>query len=146
MHLSKILCPLDFSVAAAAVVAYAATLASATGAELCLLHVQEAQLALSGHAPGQVPDAATELARYQLLAQQAGAGRVTTQLRQGDADREIVRAAQTSGTDLIIIGSHGQTGLTRFLMGNTAEHVVRHAPCATLLVKPQGTAALRQSA
>ncbi|QIX61726.1 universal stress protein [Hymenobacter lutimineralis] len=144
MHLSKILCPLDFSGAAVPLLAYAAAMAEATGAELCLLHVQEPQLALNGSMP--VPDAALELARYRLLAEQAGARRVTTQLCQGDADREIVRVAQRSGADLIVIGSHGHTGLTRFLMGNTAEHVVRHAPCATLLVKPHGDAAYRQSA
>ena len=143
MHLSKILCPLDFSAASAPLLAYAAALAGATGAELCLLHVQEPQPALSD---AEVPEAAVELARYQLLAEQAGVARVTTRLRRGEASCEIVREARQAATDLIVIGSHGQTGLTRFLMGNTAEHVVRTAPCATLLVKPQGDKAYRQSA
>jgi universal stress protein A len=67
-------------------------------------------------------------------------------LRQGEAAREIVREAQEAAADLVVIGSHGQTGLTRFLMGNTAEQVVRTAPCATLLVKPQSDARFRQSA
>jgi nucleotide-binding universal stress UspA family protein len=143
MHLSKILCPLDFSVASGPLLAYATALAGATGAELCLLHVQEPQPALS---EAEVSEAAVELARYQLLAEQAGAARVTTRLRSGEACCEIVREAQEAATDLIVIGSHGQTGLTRFLMGNTAEHVVRTAPCATLLVKPQADAKYQQSA
>ncbi|RTQ53696.1 universal stress protein [Hymenobacter gummosus] len=144
MHLSKILCPLDFSAASGPLLAYATALAGATGAELCLLHVQEPQPALSEAA--DVPEAAVELARYQLTAQQAGAARISTRLRRGEASCEIVREAQEQGADLIVIGSHGQTGLTRFLMGNTAEHVVRTAPCATLLVKPQADKAYRQSA
>ncbi|OON70754.1 universal stress protein [Hymenobacter sp. CRA2] len=143
MHLSKILCPLDFSAASGPLVAYAAALAGATGAELCLLHVQEPQPVLSD---ADLPEAALELARYQLITEQAGAPRVTTRLRQGEASCEITREARDGGFDLIVIGSHGQTGLTRFLMGNTAEHVVRTALCATLLVKPQGDAAYRQSA
>ncbi|GAB3827633.1 universal stress protein [Hymenobacter jeollabukensis] len=143
MHLSKILCPLDFSAASGPLLAYATALAGATGAELCLLHVQEPQPALSD---ADVPEAAMELARYQVLAEQAGAARVTTRLRRGEASVEIVGEARDAATDLIVIGSHGQTGLTRFLMGNTAEHVVRIAPCATLLVKPQADAAYRQSA
>ncbi|GAB2946872.1 universal stress protein [Hymenobacter coalescens] len=142
MHLSKILCPLDFSVAAGLVVAYAAALAGATGAELRLLHVQELPPVLSD----DDADAAAALARYQAVAQQAGAPHVTTQLRHGEAAVEIVREAQQAAADLIVIGSHGQTGLARFLMGNTAEHVVRSAPCATLLVKPQGASPHRQSA
>jgi nucleotide-binding universal stress UspA family protein len=143
MHLSKILCPLDFSAASGPLLAYAAALAGATGAELSLLHVQELQPALS---EAEVPGAAVELARYQLLAEQAGAPHVTIRLRRGEASCEIVREAQQQQHDLIVIGAHGQTGLTRFLMGNTAEHVVRTAPCATLLVKPQAGATYRQSA
>ena len=49
---------------------------------------------------------------------------------------EIVADARLHPADMIVIGAHGRTGLTRFLMGSTAETVVRTAACVTLLVKP----------
>ena len=54
----------------------------------------------------------------------------------GDAASEIVRVAKERGVDLIVIASHGRTGLGRILFGSTAEAVVRHAPCPVLVVKP----------
>jgi nucleotide-binding universal stress UspA family protein len=54
----------------------------------------------------------------------------------GDAASEIVRVARERGVDLIVIASHGRTGLGRMLFGSTAESVVRHAPCPVLVVKP----------
>jgi len=54
----------------------------------------------------------------------------------GDAASEIVRVAKERGVDLIVISSHGRTGLGRILFGSTAESVVRHAPCPVLVVKP----------
>lgn len=54
----------------------------------------------------------------------------------GDASSEIVRVASERKVDLIVIASHGRTGLGRILFGSTAESVVRHAPCPVLVVKP----------
>ncbi|MBC6991540.1 universal stress protein [Hymenobacter sp. BT491] len=145
MTLSAILCPLDFSSASVPVVAYAAALAAATGAELRLVHVLEPQPVLAQ------PDASPELnipgqlAAHQATAERAGA-RVKTVILEGDAAVEIVAEARRHPADLIVIGAHGQTGLTRFLMGNTAEVVVRTAPCATLLVKAGPADEYRQSA
>ena len=132
-----ILCPLDFSAASAGLVAYAAALAVAYGAELRLLHVCEPQEDPSG----QRPDAtvfATGKARMQHLqaaAEAAGATPVHTGMVRGEAASEIVAEADRQQADLIVIGAHGQTGLTRFLMGTTAEIVLRTARCATLLVR-----------
>jgi nucleotide-binding universal stress UspA family protein len=53
----------------------------------------------------------------------------------GEAAPEIIAEADRQQADLIVIGAHGQTGLTRFLMGTTAEIVLRTARCATLLVR-----------
>lgn len=126
-----ILCPLDFSAASSGLVAYAAALAVATGADLRLLHVCEPQEVPTG---ARVPDA-QQLAGLRAAAEQAGVARVHTGIVQGEAAPEIVAEATRQGADLIVIGAHGQTGLTRFLMGNTAEIVLRTAPCATLLVR-----------
>ena len=54
----------------------------------------------------------------------------------GEAASEIVRVARERKVDLIVIASHGRTGLGRILFGSTAEAVVRHAPCPVLVVKP----------
>ena len=126
-----ILCPLDFSAASSGLVAYAAALAVATGADLRLLHVCESQEGATGT---QVPDN-QQLAGLRAAAEQAGVARVHTGIVQGEAAPEIVAEATRQGADLIVIGAHGQTGLTRFLMGNTAEIVLRTAQCATLLVR-----------
>jgi nucleotide-binding universal stress UspA family protein len=57
----------------------------------------------------------------------------------GDAAAEIVRVAKERSVDLIVIASHGRTGLGRILFGSTAEAVVRHASCPVLVVKPSQT-------
>jgi nucleotide-binding universal stress UspA family protein len=55
----------------------------------------------------------------------------------GEAAAEIVRVARERDVDLIVISSHGRTGLGRMLFGSTAEAVVRHAHCPVLVVKPK---------
>ena len=128
MTLTTILCPLDFSAASTALVAYAAALAVGTGAELRLLYVQEpATLATAG--------IEAELRVHRAAAEAAGANRVVPHTLQGEAAPQIVAEARRQRADLIVIGAHGRTGLSRFLMGNTAEVVVRTAPCPTMLVR-----------
>ena len=132
-----ILCPLDFSAASAGLVAYAAALAGAYGAELRLLHVCEPQEDPSGRQSDATMFATgkARMQRLQAAAEAAGAPRVHTGMVRGEAAPEIVAEAERQQADLIVIGAHGQTGLTRFLMGTTAEIVLRTARCATLLVR-----------
>ncbi|GAC1588144.1 MAG: universal stress protein [Hymenobacter sp.] len=139
MNLTTILCPLDFSAASSGLVAYAAALAVATGAELRLLHVCEPQEDLAGRLPGAPASTgpgpcAARLNGLRAEAVRAGVTHVHTGIVQGEAALEIVAEASRQQADLIVIGAHGQTGLTRFLMGTTAEIVLRTARCATLLV------------
>jgi len=129
MTLTTILCPLDFSAASAALVGYAAALAVGTGAELRLLYVQEPMPA------GQALEPEAALTAHRAAAEAAGAPRVRTALVHGEAAPSILAEAERHRADLIVIGAHGQTCLSRFLMGNTAELVVRTAPCPTLLVR-----------
>jgi K+-sensing histidine kinase KdpD len=56
-------------------------------------------------------------------------------LRAGSPYREIIEVAEQSDVDLIILGTHGRTGLSRLVIGSTAERVVRHAPCPALVVR-----------
>jgi universal stress protein A len=136
---SLILCPVDFSAATALLVGYAATLARATGAELRLLHVCEPA--------DQLPRLAGECEARHLLddwehtARLAGTRRVSTAVRAGEAAVEIVAEAAHYAADLIVIGAHGCTNLSRFLMGSTVEQVLRRAPCATLLLENGARAA-----
>ena len=65
--------------------------------------------------------------------------RVEHRLETGNPVSEIVRVAQETRADLIVMGSHGRTGLARLLMGSVAEHVVREAPCAVLEEAPCGS-------
>jgi universal stress protein A len=139
-----ILCPIDFSSATEALVTYSAALAAGTGAELRLLHVLEPGPA-APTAPFNDLDIARQLAQQREAALSSGA-QVTTAIVYGEAAHEIVEEARRHPADIIVIGAHGQTGLTRFLMGSTAETVVRTASCVTLLVKPGSPKAYRQSA
>ena len=132
-----ILCPLDFSAASAELVAYAAALAVAYGAELRLLHVCEPHEDPTGHQPDAAVFAPcrAQMQALRTAAETAGVTQVHTGMVRGEAAPAIVAEAARQQADLIVIGAHGQTGITRFLMGNTAEIVLRTARCATLLVR-----------
>ena len=70
----------------------------------------------------------------------AGLTAVTEQ-REGDAAAQIIEAARQDGAGLIVMGSHGRTGLARLLLGSVARNVLHHAPCSVLIVReptPQG--------
>jgi nucleotide-binding universal stress UspA family protein len=51
---------------------------------------------------------------------------------------KIIEAAQEKAADLIVMATHGRTGLSHALMGSVAEKVVRHAPCPVLTIRPKG--------
>jgi nucleotide-binding universal stress UspA family protein len=55
---------------------------------------------------------------------------------EGRPDEAIVKAAESGGAGLIVVGSHGRTGLTKILLGSVAERVIGHAVCPVLVVKP----------
>ena len=138
MAMRVILCPIDFSAVTEAVFTYAATLTRATDATLHLLYVCEdaQQGTLCNHQPGE---ALHLLDHYQRRAHQAGIIPVSTTVRTGDAAAEIVAEAAACLADVIIIGAHGCTCLTRFLMGSTAEYVLRQAPCTSVLIHHEAT-------
>ncbi|MGE3109577.1 MAG: universal stress protein [Phycisphaerales bacterium] len=62
-------------------------------------------------------------------------------LREGHPGPEVCASAREWGADMIVIGSHGRGGLTRLLMGSTAEAVMRHAPCPVLVIPASSCAA-----
>lgn len=57
------------------------------------------------------------------------------QLLNGDPRTELVEAARTEKADLLVLGSHGRSGMAKLLMGSVASYVVAHAPCSVMVVK-----------
>ena len=60
----------------------------------------------------------------------------------GDPGDVIVEAAEAEHADMVLVGSHGRGVVGRFLLGSVSEHVVRHAPCPVLVVRPRESASL----
>lgn len=138
MSTKRILFPTDFSRTADATLPVVTSLARDRDAEVVILHVQEPP---THYAAGEwyygpiEPDVNT---LKQLLHEIKPADpRVLYRhrLAQGDPPIEIVRVAQEEGADMIVMSTHGRTGLTRALMGSVAEAVVRRADCPVLTVK-----------
>ena len=83
---------------------------------------------------GEIIEVQEILERLQVEADQEGIP-LTTSLLQGAPDQAIIQAAQAYGADLLILGSHGRTGLKRLLMGSVTEQVIGSASCPVLVVK-----------
>ena len=140
LSFQTILHPTDFSANSAAAFQLACSLARDHSARLIVLHVAAPLVAIYGD--GIVPVALEpEVQREDLAEQlrqvqpQGGQVRVEHQLADGDPALEILNAARQSQCDLIVLGTHGRTGLGRLLMGSVAEQVVRKAHCPVLTVK-----------
>ncbi len=141
-----LVCATDFSAPSKRALDTAAELAQRFGAErLRILHVDETieRFAAATDAEARF---AQEYARLQdearavtrALAEstaKASGLDVAGEFRVGNAYLEIVRYAEEEKADLVVVGTHGRTGLKRVIMGSVAERVVRHAPCNVLTVK-----------
>lgn len=143
----RILVAVDFSAESRWALACAAELAARFDASLMLVHVVEPHFgppdadlsALTG--PGQevAEHAEAKLELNALGEQMLGPCRVVeTVVRSGLAFFEITEAAKALSADLIVVGTHGYTGLKRALLGSTAEKIVRHAPCPVLVARAGG--------
>jgi universal stress protein A len=64
-------------------------------------------------------------------------GKVRYHIRKGDPFEAILEATEDLMTDLVVLATHGRTGITRLVIGSVAEKIVRHAPCPVLTVKPK---------
>jgi nucleotide-binding universal stress UspA family protein len=149
IQLNRILVPVDFSEFSRAAVDYACAIAARFGSELHLLHVvpDPAMLvpeaaAFSVESMQSQSEALVKDAERQLAELPGGGwenGRpVLRVVRTGAAFIEIIDYAQSLEVDLIVVGTHGRSGLMHVLMGSVAERVVQKAPCPVLSVKPVG--------
>lgn len=150
MALAKhILVATDFSDGAADAVRAGADLAAAAGAKVTLFHAIDPDPLVP---PGAIPNPAGF--REKIVAELEGVVRKNLDEiaakhygEVGDVDQivaqaasaphAICQAAEEIGADLIVIATHGRTGLAHMLIGSVAERVVRHAPCAVLTVRAQ---------
>ncbi|MFO0928371.1 MAG: universal stress protein [Gemmataceae bacterium] len=134
----RILHPTDFSEAAASAFALACSLARDHHAEVLLLHVLPAPVAWGEVVARRQADGyEQELREEYLRPMQRSAGDVCAEplLDEGDPVDVIIRTACEQGCDLIVMGTHGRSGLSRLLMGSVAERVLRRAPCPVLTVR-----------
>ena len=138
MPTNKILFSTDFSRLSDAALPLATSLARDRGAELIFVHVQEPPTAYAAGELYYGPLEPNTKALQQMLdAVQPTDPKVpcSRRIEMGDPAREITRVAEEEGVDLIVISSHGRTGLSRVLMGSVAEAVVRRASCPVLTFK-----------
>jgi nucleotide-binding universal stress UspA family protein len=162
LDFKRILCPVDLSDFSLAAVKLAAKLSDASRARLYLLHVIDNPFdELYMTSITQADPAAMDLYKRELL-DRSKILRATEEHSQvllkqfchdaiqhlpkirylvdsGDPFEKIIDAAENHRIDLIVLATHGRTGLKRLLIGNVAEKVVRHAPCPVLTVKPRMT-------
>ena len=136
MNIRNILCPVDFSSSSDAALALASSLARERDAVLYIIHVEENPVPSGPGLGGQLPSP-LHRDQHELWATLPSATEVTfhQELLLGDAAQEITRFASEHDVDLIVIGSHGRTGLSRMLMGSVAEAVMRRAPVPVLSVR-----------
>ena len=145
MDIHHILAPTDFSDYSKKAISDAFELARTFGATLSLLHVIEPPpYPIEGFAPSAVgadllgdleQQASTELAQVLPDAQEAKV-EVTRAVAIGSPSQKIVETAEAEHVDLIVMATHGRTGLSHLLIGSVAERVVRTAPCPVLTIRP----------
>jgi nucleotide-binding universal stress UspA family protein len=145
IDLKRILLPTDFSKFSQAAIKYAAAFAEKFGAEIHLLHVVQNVAVFIPDMVNVMPPVMPTLeqmsgpikeAMGKLIAEH-GLERLTIhqEIREGTPFYEIIQLAKEKQIDLIIMGTHGHSGLTHVLLGSVSEKVVRKAPCPVLTVR-----------
>lgn len=142
IRVKKILVPTDFSPHSGEAMKYACTLAEQFNAELHLLHVVELLpvayyegAVFTAESEEKMREAAEKLLHKQPEPPWKDSLKVVYEVRQGTPFHEVVGYAKDNNIDLIVMGTHGRTGLGHVLLGSVAERVVRKAPCAVLTVR-----------
>lgn len=151
IQFKKIICPIDFSKSSRRILETAYTLAQQFGSKLLLVHVVPPIPTLGPPPEFSMPDptafnieayqkelreaAGKELEKMIKMGRESGV-RVETTVKLGNPAEGIMRLSQDKKADLIIISTHGKTGLLSRLFGSVTETVVRHSPCPVLLLPP----------
>jgi universal stress protein A len=144
--MNAVLVATDFGETSNAALIYGRNLARTFGARLYVLHVAEKVHAATGEEffPGDIDALQTEaVERATARLEQLLTDNDLTMLRAtpvvrtaSDTARAIVAFAKESHVDIVVVGTHGRGPVSHLFMGSVAEHVVRHAPCPVLVVRP----------
>ncbi len=141
LQVHNILVPIDFSACSRKALWYATNVARLYSAKLTLLHVVSAQLGMPQHLRKEALHLAKcEMKQFQAdLESKAALRGIQYQVlvRQGKSWDIISRIVRLQNTDLIVMGTHGRTGLRKLVLGSFAEDIFRRAPCPVLTVGPQ---------
>jgi nucleotide-binding universal stress UspA family protein len=147
LPVKRILVPVDFSECSTFALRYAANLAQQVDASILLVHVASSLLT-----PPEMEYVQLDLRKFQAEVQKHANARLVALAKQelpatvhaspivrhGTPWEEITRLAKERKADLIVIGTHGYTGVKHMIMGSTAEKVVRYAGCPVLIVREYG--------
>ena len=135
--LRRIVVPIDFSEPSLHALQFAALLAAQSGAALLPVYVAEHVVYFDEtlafpehHVLEQMKEKLAQLAREQVSEEVP----VFPHVEKGKPWAEIIRLAEQHEADLIVLGTHGRTGLQHWLLGSTAERVVQHSSCPVLVV------------
>lgn len=156
MKIRRILVPVDFSPTSLQAVDYAVALSKQFGAELHLLAVVEPMYPLMPDYAGVQSAAVGQVIEENRAAAQAGLARLEkryarrvhrlrVQVTVGRPFEAIGQYARRAKADLIVMATHGRTGVAHLFAGSVAERVVRTAPCPVLTVRPPGAARRRRA-
>jgi nucleotide-binding universal stress UspA family protein len=138
MKARTIIVPTDFSTSGQSALAHATSLARDSNARLLIVHVEEPPIAYGG---GEMyyglpePDPSALKRMLEEVRPDDASVKFEHRLLAGDPAGAIAELARKEAADLVVMGTHGRTGLARMLMGSVAEAVVRHAPCPVLTCK-----------
>jgi nucleotide-binding universal stress UspA family protein len=138
LAIRTILHPTDFSDRSENAFRVACALARDHGGKVVVLHVAQPRVTVYGDMilPGPAEPNLGEIKKKLLAVRPPESGaQVEHRLQEGDAVEEILRVAEETTSDLIVMGTHGRTGLRRLLMGSVAEQIMRRAPCPVVTVK-----------
>jgi nucleotide-binding universal stress UspA family protein len=137
----KILLATDLLASSSEATARAIDLASRLEARLLIVNVLEKRRLAGGGAHERVDQARTERERLLVkVVRDARSAGVTAEFMvwEGDPGSSIATAAEAEQADLVVVGTRGRSGAGRMLLGSVSDHVVRHAACPVLVVRPSG--------
>jgi nucleotide-binding universal stress UspA family protein len=140
----KILCPIELETKSATALELTQRLATRDGAEVCIVHVVTPPLPKPLEPVPGWEKAVNDRLR-QIANRYFGDRRCETLVVQGEPPAAIIRAAEDFEADLIVMATHGHTGLNRALLGSTTERVVRESPIPVLTVHPRQIAQSKHS-
>jgi nucleotide-binding universal stress UspA family protein len=136
MRFERVLMPVDFSEHSEACMREASRLLFSDRApELHLLYVLHTPTDYSDWTGNPIAEVQKHLDEFIDRTKPAGADKIVPAVRTGHPSTEITKYGSEHNCDLIMMATHGRTGLSHMLLGSTAEQVVRHAPCPVLTIR-----------